>query len=499
MPITIQCVHCGQSLRAPGEMGGKRVRCRKCGRDFLVPDKASSSDSIATPTPSSGMDFQDTLSRSMLPVRVSPPRVTDEMICRLEPGTLRWLDASPAAREFLDVTLEQLRRQTIFESLHPDDRHLARDEFGQVVEQGERHDFVLRVVAGDESWRYVRVNAQARYDAQGQLVHIRGHLQDVTARIRAEQELRRRTEQLTTANEQLRQANQKIREAQAQLVHSEKLAALGTLASGMAHEINNPLAFVANNVVVLERDVADLLRLVDSYQGCLEDLRRANPELASHIESIQDEIDVGYIAGNVLRVIQATRKGIGRVEAILQNLLGFARINRAEIDEIDINEALDQCLGVLNEQLSRQRIEVRRDYSELPRLECAASHLNQAILNLLTNASQAIEARGAPDGLMEVATRWAGDEILIEVADNGCGIPPENLPKIFDPFFTTKPVGQGTGLGLSISHGIIAMRGGRIEAHSKVGEGSQFRILLPLRQTPNMAPNRPDSHQGGSA
>jgi len=489
MHVNITCVHCGQLLKVPAQAAGRRVKCGHCGREFTM---AGAADSGAIPAltspeersimPGRRVAMPDaTLSRSMIgPTPGMSPAPLDEMLCRLEPGSLRWLGITDAARDFLGATLEQLKGQTFFQALHPDDRALADDEFRQTAERGERHDFILRIRVQAGQWHYVRVYAQARYNPDGKVNHIRCVLKDVTDRVRADEELRRRTEQLTTANEQLRQTNQKLKEAQSQLVHSEKLAALGTLASGMAHEINNPLAFASNNVAVLERDIGALLDVVAAYQGGLDDLRRARPDLAERVEGLQEEVDLPYIQENLVRLAQATRKGLGRVARIVEDLRGFAQLDRAEIGVIDVNEAVDQSLGMLSASLSQHRIEVLRRYEDVPPLECAGAHLNQVFFNLLTNAVQAIEATGRGSGLIRVATRATADAVIVEVADDGTGIPAEVVPKVFDPFFTTKPIGQGTGLGLSISHGIISEQGGRIEIESAVGAGTTFRIHLPL-------------------
>ena len=254
----------------------------------------------------------------------------------------------------------------------------------------------------------------------------------------------------------------------------------------MAHEINNPLAIAMNNVAVLDRELSSLLEVVACYQEGLDDLRATQPELAARIERLQEEADLPYLQENLPGMVQATRKGLRRVAQIVQNLRGFAQLDRAKIGDVDINESIDLSLEMLDELLSREQIRVERDFGTLPLLEAAGAHLNQVFLNLLMNAKQAIEGRGKPSGTIRVTTRLFDGEIVVEVADDGCGIPADVLPKVFDPFFTTKPVGHGTGLGLSISHGIVAEHGGRIEVESRPGLGSRFRVRLPLHRTPTL-------------
>jgi PAS domain S-box-containing protein len=482
MPTTIQCVHCGKSLHVPSGVFGRRVRCAHCQQEFMLPEPA---DSAEIPTHSTPVR-DDTLSRSMLvPMPGMGPRPLDEMIGRLEPGTLRWLGVSDGLRQFLGRPIDQLRQETLLNYLHDDDRALAEDEFRQAAELGERHDFVLRLQGKSGQWHYMRIYTQARYEPSGRVNHIRCNFKDVTDRVRAEQELRRRTEQLTAANEQLRQANRKLKEAQGQLVHSEKLAAVGTLAAGMAHEINNPLAFAANNVAVLERDIGLVLQVLERYQQGWDELRGVNPERAGAIARLQDEVDLTYLQENLIRITQATRKGLSRVAQIVQNLRSFAQIDRAEVGEIDINEAINQSLAMVGDVLARQRVAVLRDFATVPKFEGSPAQINQVFLNLLMNGMQAIEAAGKAAGQIQITTRHDGGSVVVEVSDDGCGIPADVLPKIFDPFFTTKPIGRGTGLGLSLTHGIISDHGGRIEVESHVGAGSRFRIRFPVKRAPN--------------
>jgi two-component system, NtrC family, sensor kinase len=493
MNLTAQCVHCSKPFPVPPAALGKRVRCLHCKQEFVLtefhlvgardapPGSAGSSLRPGpAPPPGRGRPTDSTLSHSMLQIPSMARVPPEEMLCRLEPETLRWVNITEAVEKFLGSPIERLRQRTFLEFLHPDDRALAADEFRRAGELGERHDFILRIRGQDGQWHFVRIYAQARYDPDGTINHIRCYLKDVTERIKAEQELRRRTDQLTTANERLRQTNLQLKQTQGQLVHSEKLAALGTLAAGMAHEINNPLAFAANNVAVLERDIARLLEILACYRDGFSALERDRPELAARIAQLQEEVDLPYIEQNLPRLTQATRRGLGRVAQIVENLRGFANLDQAEIGVIDVNQTLDRCLGVMNNPLSQSQIAVERRYGALPPLECAVAHLNQVFLNLLMNAMQAIQATGRPSGTIRVETGLDDGAIVVEVADDGTGIPPEVLPKIFDPFFTTKPIGRGTGLGLSISHNIIAEHGGRIDVRSAVGQGTTFRVRLPV-------------------
>jgi signal transduction histidine kinase len=422
-----------------------------------------------------------TVSKSMLTPSAGLQNVPLDMrICRLMPGTLEWIDISPGAREFLGAAPGGPGCLSFLDCVHPDDRALARDEFRRAAELSERHELVLRLRDAAGQWHFVRLDAQARYDPDGALKHVRCHFVDVTGRIREEQELRRRTEQLTAVNERLRQINQQLVETQSQLIHSEKLAALGTLAAGMAHEMNNPLAFASNNAEVLERDTTALLEILAAYQEGRPAIVAALPELAERIAQIEQQWLLPYLQESLGGIARATRRGIQRVAQIVASLRAFAQLDRSRVSEIRLNEALDQALELLGELFSRYRITVVRDYGEVALLECAAASINQVLYHLLANAAHAVEDGGKGSGCVRVATRTEGDEAVIEVSDDGCGIPPDVLPRIFDPFFTTKEVGRGTGLGLSLSHGLVTDHGGRVEVESSLGAGTCVRVWLPL-------------------
>jgi PAS domain S-box-containing protein len=270
------------------------------------------------------------------------------------------------------------------------------------------------------------------------------------------------------------------RRMQAMIVQAEKLASLGLLSAGVAHEINNPLSYVANNLAVLERDYQGLSGVLEAYEQARPALAAVCPELAGRIDQISVAIDLPYIRANLGQLLKSTRQGVKRISRIVENLRGFARLDQAAVDRVDLQQAIAGSLELIRGQLAQRHITVeQQDGGALP-FVCAPAQINQVILNLLVNAMQAIESTARGGGRIKIETRARGDEVILEVADDGCGIPAEILPRIFDPFFTTKPVGQGTGLGLAISHGIVSDHGGRIEVESTPGRETRFRVILPV-------------------
>jgi PAS domain S-box-containing protein len=270
------------------------------------------------------------------------------------------------------------------------------------------------------------------------------------------------------------------RRMQAMMVQAEKLASLGLLSAGVAHEINNPLSYVANNLAVLERDSLGLAGLLEAYELAHPVLAAACPEVAEKIEQTSEANDLPYIRANLGRLLSSTRQGVKRISGIVENLRRFARLDQAAVDRMDLQKAIAGSLELIRGQLEQRHITVEQRSGGVLPVICAPAHINQVVLNLLVNAMQAIEATGRDSGRIEIETRARGDEVILEVADDGCGIPAEILPRIFDPFFTTKPVGQGTGLGLAISHSVVLDHGGRIEVESTQGRGSRFRVSLPV-------------------
>ncbi len=269
----------------------------------------------------------------------------------------------------------------------------------------------------------------------------------------------------------------------AMLVQSEKLASIGLLSAGVAHEINNPLAYVGNNLAVLERDLVGVLAMMDEYEGATPELARVAPEAMARVEAIGQDLDWPYVRQNLGRMIGRTREGVQRVASIVANLRGLARTAPPKMEPCLVRDLIAPAVEMVQGRGRRGRIEV---FADLPpiRVACVSSQIGQVMLNLLVNAIQAVEAADRPGGgKVTVTARERDDEVMISVRDDGCGIAEEDVPKLFDPFFTTKVVGEGTGLGLSISHGIVTGHGGRIEVDTRPGEGTTFTVVLPRRPT----------------
>jgi PAS domain S-box-containing protein len=266
------------------------------------------------------------------------------------------------------------------------------------------------------------------------------------------------------------------------LVQNEKLASIGLLSAGVAHEINNPLAFVGNNLVVLERDCTALLAIVDAYAATDDHLARAAPEAIAAIRRLADEIDLPYVRDNLGRMLRRTREGIDRVSRIVHSLRGLARTDPPRRQEVRLPDLIESSLEIVHGRFKPLGVAIEQRHDANPVVPCVSTQISQVILNLLVNAFQAIEPVRPQGGRITIRTERRGEEMLLEIGDNGGGIDPKDLPKLFDPFFTTKDVGVGTGLGLSISHHIVAAHGGRIEVDSALGRGSCFRVYLPLKE-----------------
>jgi signal transduction histidine kinase len=275
---------------------------------------------------------------------------------------------------------------------------------------------------------------------------------------------------------ELRQLNDKLGESQNQLLQAEKMASIGQLAAGVAHEINNPIGFVYSNLGTLEKYVQDTFGMLAMYEQAEEAI--ADPELRTKLKSARDKLDLGFLKDDLRALMDESKDGITRVKHIVQNLKDFSHVDASDEWHFDdLHKGINSTLNIVNNEI-KYKANVVKEYGELPEVECLLSQLNQVFMNLLVNSAHAIEERGT----ITIRTGQQGEEVWVEIADTGKGIAPEHQKKIFDPFFTTKPIGKGTGLGLSLAYGIIQKHHGRIEMQSEVGKGTVFRVWLPVRQ-----------------
>jgi signal transduction histidine kinase len=276
---------------------------------------------------------------------------------------------------------------------------------------------------------------------------------------------------LERQNTELAKRKAELERLQAQLVHSEKMASLGQLAAGIAHELNNPAGFIYGNMDVLSHYAAGLVQLLEAY-----DAIQLPADSEARIQRIKDEIHYSLLMEEIGSIIGDCKEGAVRIRDVVQNLRVFSRLDEAEVKQIDIHEGIDSTVRLLSRYYLSGHIHLHRDYGTLPAVSCFAGQLNQVWMNLLVNAAQSISSNGE----VRIVTRNEGDFVVVQVSDTGCGIAPENLKKIFDPFFTTKAVGDGSGLGLSITYGIVERHGGTITAGSTVGKGSTFTVRIPV-------------------
>ncbi len=281
--------------------------------------------------------------------------------------------------------------------------------------------------------------------------------------------------ELEKKNEELQQLYRNLQETQAQLIHSEKMAGLGQLVAGVAHELNNPISFVYANMIELDKYITainELLRLVLKAVEAGE----SNRELTRLISEFREKYELDFIQEDIQSLISDCLEGSRRVKDVVLNLRNFSRLDEADYKWVDIHEGLNSTLLLLNNEI-KNRIHVHKDYDDLPKVYCQPGQINQVFMNLLMNAIQAIPEKGN----IWIQTRKKDKNVELSIRDDGVGIPQSIQNKIFDPFFTTKPVGRGTGLGLSISYKIIQDHGGSIRFESKENEGTTFYVTLPVQ------------------
>ncbi|MBW4563362.1 MAG: AAA family ATPase [Mojavia pulchra JT2-VF2] len=331
----------------------------------------------------------------------------------------------------------------------------------------------------------------------GKLKEAKDSLEDYSRNL--EQKVESRTLELKDKNQHLQQALQQLQQTQAQLIQTEKMSSLGQLVAGVAHEINNPVNFINGNLVHTSNYLQDLLELVQDYE-------QYYPDPVPEIRDRQENMDLEFLKEDLPKILESMKMGANRIREIVLSLRNFSRLDEAEMKQVDIHEGIDSTLLILQHRLKekagRPRIEVYKDYIQLPEVECYAGQLNQVFINILTNAIDAIEQEYG-DGHLPCQEQENGitshtanlpaihirterldfDRVAIQITDNGLGMTEEVRRRVFDPFFTTKPIGSGTGLGLSICYQtIVEKHRGQLKCNSTPGQGTEFIIEIPIKQ-----------------
>ena len=344
--------------------------------------------------------------------------------------------------------------------LQADERdQAALEELRSAIQEGRHCKVLLRNYRKDGSFFWNELFTSPIYDEGNHLTHFIGIQTDVTDR--------------EEARHALEDTLAKLRETQMMLIHSEKMNALGQMVAGVAHEINNPIAFVSSNLHSLGRSLSDIHGAYDQLEALAKE-PHVDPPLED-IAQIRQEADLDDTFTDLDDLVSASLQGIGRVKKIVTELRTFSRLDEAELKAVSLAECIQSTLTIADTQL-KNRIEVLLEIDHLPDIVCYPAELNQVFLNLILNAAQAIDGAGQ----INIQGYDAGEELILEFSDTGSGIAPEVIDKIFNPFFTTKAIGVGTGLGLSIAYKIIVDRHkGRIEVRSTPGTGTTFTIHLP--------------------
>lgn len=285
-------------------------------------------------------------------------------------------------------------------------------------------------------------------------------------------------QELTKHNLELKALNEQLLNTQEQLERADKMASIGQLAAGVAHEINNPIGYIFSNIGSLEKYIDDLFELLTFYESIEPHI--SSPEVLASLKKVKDKVEINYLKDDIPDLMLQSKDGIDRVRKIVQDLKDFSHVDTTlEWQWVNIHHGIESTLNVISNEV-KYKADVIKEYGDIPDIECLPSQINQVIMNLVVNATHAMS--DDKRGTITINTSQVGDNIKIKIGDDGSGIAPDVLKKIFEPFFTTKPVGKGTGLGLSLSFGIIQKHQGTLSVESEVGVGTTFIIELPIKQ-----------------
>lgn len=387
---------------------------------------------------------------------------------------------------------DTLTREQWLNAIHPEDRDNVTQTYIRAAEELSKIKLQYRVLSADGKTTWIYETAVPRVRKNGSFAGLMGCGMDITSQKQAEtvltrsnaqleEDVEKRTQQLVEINRTLEfeknqqlSLNHQLKETQAYLVQSEKMASIGQLAAGVAHEINNPIGYINSNLASLRNYIDNLLALVAIYETA--EATNSDAEQLSQIQTFKQKIDIEFLKTDVLDLLEESQEGTSRVKQIVQNLKDFSHLGSDDDWQwADLHVGLETTLNIVNNEI-KYKAKVVKEFGDLPEVKCLPQQLNQVFMNLLVNAAHAIEN----EGIITLRTGTENDQVWVEISDTGKGIAPEHMSKIFDPFFTTKPVGKGTGLGLSISYSIIQRHQGEIQLNSQLGQRTTFRIVLPI-------------------
>jgi two-component system NtrC family sensor kinase len=383
--------------------------------------------------------------------------------------------------------------------VHPEDLERVRNLHTDPGQRLEKTMAEYRLRRADGRYRWFLESTVPRCHADGGFAGEVGCAFDITERHQVEQLLRgakqrlesmvqQRTEQLSKANRVLEQRvleqqalTRELQHTQAQLLQSEKMAGIGQLAAGVAHEINNPIGYIHSNLSVLKGYTEDLFELINTYAGLVNRLP-LDDGLRQELEQTKGKLDLDFLRQDIPQLLGESLQGAEQARLIVQNLKDFTGVDRRQAAPFDLEAGLENTLEMLGRDI---QADIRREFSHLQPVICVGAQINQVFQQLLDNALKAMEGPGT----ITVRTgREGSDWVWVEIQDSGRGIPEQHLGRLFDPFFTTRPVGEGTGMGLALAYTIVQQHGGRIDVHSSPGAGARFRLWLPDTAKMNAAP-----------
>lgn len=380
---------------------------------------------------------------------------------------------------------EAINKNNWHNAIAPEDIELVTTAYATASSELHEQQIEYRLSSAGRDTQWILEKIVPRIRKNGEFAGLLGFGMDISLQKRAEVHLEhlvnQRTKELLEANQLLKAEknqqlalNRQLKEVQGHLVQSEKMASLGQLAAGVAHEINNPLGYISSNLNTLQQYIDDLFKIVDAGRLVAQQLSENNPA-ASKFVLLQKTADLDFMRADIPDLVKEALEGATRAKKIVQDLRDFSRIDKQDQSQFDLEAGINATLNIVNNEI-KYKAEVIKEFAGVKPFICVGSQINQVILNLLVNAAQAINDFGK----IHIRTGYEGDDwTWFEVEDSGQGIPADIQAKIFDPFFTTKPIGKGTGLGLSLSYKIIQDHQGKVDLQSTVGKGTKFRVSLP--------------------